>query len=263
VVPWREPYELRGSSTVLREARGEIPRAYSPQYLRRESSRSGAHAGLDTGLDREASATEGECRQERDGEGLGTQVPGVSTGSQEADRNSTGECGEIQNEGSRDVGQSTQWHEYATAGRLESIRPRLVGILPAGRGTWADLRTGGLGPPAYSKVFLVEMARPEREGTEPETVGGKGQGPGRGDESSRRLGCGRPAGTTPGSEQLGSTTARFSLSIDTCCEVRSGWFNRRMRKTARPVVWEGGGAQSPSLDPIRIGRPTGFVIQQG
>jgi hypothetical protein len=30
VVPWREPYELRGSSTVLREARGEIPRAYSP-----------------------------------------------------------------------------------------------------------------------------------------------------------------------------------------------------------------------------------------
>src|SRR5215813_14392554 len=28
--PWREPYELRGSSTVLREARGEIPRAYSP-----------------------------------------------------------------------------------------------------------------------------------------------------------------------------------------------------------------------------------------
>ncbi len=28
-------------------------------------------------------------------------------------------------------------------------------------------------------------------------------------------------------------------------------FNRGMRKTARPVVWEGGGAQSPSLYPIR------------
>jgi len=26
-----------------------------------------------------------------------------------------------------------------------------------------------------------------------------------------------------------------------------------MRKTARPVVWEGDGAQSPSLDPIRTG----------
>src|ERR1019366_10495603 len=30
VVPWREPYERRGSSTVLREPRGEIPRGYSP-----------------------------------------------------------------------------------------------------------------------------------------------------------------------------------------------------------------------------------------
>src|ERR1035437_1868055 len=30
VVPWREPYELRGSSTVLREPRGEIPWGYSP-----------------------------------------------------------------------------------------------------------------------------------------------------------------------------------------------------------------------------------------
>src|SRR5882724_7212069 len=29
-VPWREPYELRGSSTVLREPRGEIPWGYSP-----------------------------------------------------------------------------------------------------------------------------------------------------------------------------------------------------------------------------------------
>jgi hypothetical protein len=27
-------------------------------------------------------------------------------------------------------------------------------------------------------------------------------------------------------------------------------FNRRMRKTARTVVWEGAGAQSPAPDPI-------------
>jgi len=27
-------------------------------------------------------------------------------------------------------------------------------------------------------------------------------------------------------------------------------FNRRMRKTACPVVWEGAGAQSPALHPI-------------
>ena len=28
-------------------------------------------------------------------------------------------------------------------------------------------------------------------------------------------------------------------------------FNRRMRKTARTVVWEGAGAQSPAPDPIQ------------
>jgi len=29
-------------------------------------------------------------------------------------------------------------------------------------------------------------------------------------------------------------------------------FNRWMRKTARPVVWEGAGAKSPALDPINM-----------
>ena len=32
--------------------------------------------------------------------------------------------------------------------------------------------------------------------------------------------------------------------------VSSAGFNRRMRKTARTVVWESDGAQTPSLDPI-------------
>lgn len=48
-----------------------------------------------------------------------------------------------------------------------------------------------------------------------------------------------------------------------CCDVsaslchhnlrldKAAAFNRRMRKTARPVVWEAGGAQSPSVDPIQ------------
>src|ERR1019366_564080 len=40
VAPWREPYELRGSSTVLREPRGEIPRGYSPNAAIARASRS-------------------------------------------------------------------------------------------------------------------------------------------------------------------------------------------------------------------------------
>ena len=32
--------------------------------------------------------------------------------------------------------------------------------------------------------------------------------------------------------------------------MKTAAFNRWMRKTARPVVWEGAGAQSPAPDPI-------------
>jgi hypothetical protein len=35
--------------------------------------------------------------------------------------------------------------------------------------------------------------------------------------------------------------------------VTAAGFNRRMRKTACPVVWEGDQAQSRSLDPIQAG----------
>ena len=38
MAPWWEPYELRGSSTVLRAARGETPWAYSPGDIDRRSS---------------------------------------------------------------------------------------------------------------------------------------------------------------------------------------------------------------------------------
>jgi hypothetical protein len=57
VAQWREPYELRGSSTVLREPRGEIPRGYSSQHLREQPVGGGEDAALTTDLDRKVSAT--------------------------------------------------------------------------------------------------------------------------------------------------------------------------------------------------------------
>ena len=38
-------------------------------------------------------------------------------------------------------------------------------------------------------------------------------------------------------------------------EGKAAGFNRRIRKTVCPVVWEGAGAQSPALDPIVTWRP--------
>jgi group II intron reverse transcriptase/maturase len=51
----------------------------------------------------EATAIEGERRQKRSREGLGTEVPGLSTEPPTADRNCAGESGAIQNEGAGDV----------------------------------------------------------------------------------------------------------------------------------------------------------------
>ena len=40
-------------------------------------------------------------------------------------------------------------------------------------------------------------------------------------------------------------------AIGSCLTIKhEAAFNRRMRKTARTVVWEGAGAQSPAPDPI-------------
>src|SRR5450631_2577652 len=43
--------------------------------------------------------------------------------------------------------------------------------------------------------------------------------------------------------------------------VSSAGFNRRMRKTARTVVWESDGAQTPSLDPIATLQRTACATQ--
>jgi len=159
VVAWREPYELRGSSTVLRGARGETPWAHSPQYLRRQSSGGGEDAEIGTGMDREATATQGEHGKERDGEGVGTKVPGLSTGSQEADRDRAGECQTIQRTGSRIVGWEKKSQQQPTARRLEPVRTRLVGVLPTGRSASPHPGPGRVDPAAYSEVLLAEMAQ--------------------------------------------------------------------------------------------------------
>jgi len=46
------------------------------------------------------------------------------------------------------------------------------------------------------------------------------------------------------------------MDADGGTQVTAAWINRRMRKTARPVVWKGRGAQSPRPHPItyRSGR---------
>ena len=54
-----------------------------------------------------------------------------------------------------------------------------------------------------------------------------------------------------GAEQRGITALWVLDAIRPCFPMKmEAAFNRRMRKIARTVVWEGAGAQSPAPDPI-------------
>src|SRR5512141_2236822 len=54
-----------------------------------------------------------------------------------------------------------------------------------------------------------------------------------------------------GPVECGATPLWLPYAIGSRSAVTAAGFNRRIRKTVRTVVWEGDGAQSPSLDPIR------------
>ena len=112
-----------------------------------------------------------------------------------------------------------------------------------------------MGPQAYPEVLLAAMARPGRTTTETAALGPVRSRFGGRDESSRRLGCGqRPALHRALNNAI---LRRYGFSCHPILRLgNAAGFHRRMRKTARPVVWEGGGERSPSLDPIRVGPPT-------
>ncbi len=63
----------------------------------------GTGEGVDTGMDRKATAATVECHQERGREDLGTEVSGIPTEPPATDRSGTGESGTVQNEGTGEV----------------------------------------------------------------------------------------------------------------------------------------------------------------
>ncbi len=82
---------------------------------------------------------------------------------------------------------------------------------------------------------------------------GAGSGDQRTNEAAGRDNCGRHPGLTndrPTAEGPQPVGVLNVTSLRAWDGRISGRANRRMRKTARPVAWEGVGAQSPAPDPI-------------
>jgi site-specific DNA recombinase len=147
------------------EARAQVlPLRRRLQYLCGQRG-GGADAGVDRGLDRETSAAEGEPRQERQGQGAGTQVSGLSPESPGTDRGSAGSDPTIQNERAADVAKLSEQDQRAVAGRLAALRARLVGLLPLGRRTKAHLPAGGMDQATHPEMLLAALARRAGTGT--------------------------------------------------------------------------------------------------
>jgi hypothetical protein len=86
------------------------------------------------------------------------QVPRLSTEPPTADRNSAGEHRTIQSESAKVVAKLPEQNQQAIAGHMAELHPRLVGILPTGRGQAADLPAGRLDTSAHPKAFLAAVA---------------------------------------------------------------------------------------------------------
>src|ERR1039457_4241911 len=91
----------------------------------------------------------------------GTQDLRLSPELRTADRNSAGEHRAIQGEGEGTLGRSPESHQQRTEESMGKLYPRLVGILPTGRGQGADLSAGRLDTTAHPEVFLVAVAQPK------------------------------------------------------------------------------------------------------
>jgi len=108
----------------------------------------------------------------------------------------------------------------------------------------------GSGP---TQMLLAALENPARA---PKcSAAARGQRPGTGQLllQQRGLADGPPLGSAPGSLEQNTRPTWVPYTLEFCggTSVTSAGFNRRMRKTARPVVWKGCGAKSPHPHPIR------------
>ncbi len=113
----------------------------------------------DQGLDREASATEGERGQERGGEVVGAEVSGVSSEPPRAGGSGAGKYRTIPTEGAGDLARRPIGHESAVTRPVAAADSRLVGLLPAGRAAARDLRAGRMDTTAHTEVLLAAPAQ--------------------------------------------------------------------------------------------------------
>ena len=129
-----------------------------------------------------------------------------------------------------------------------------MGVLPTGREPPTDRPTGGMDTQTHAGLLLATVARAGRKRATATPTRVEGADAASGSEFSGGLALGQNRESAQGALERCPAETRLSNAIGS-----SGPFKRvlqrRMRKTACPVVWGSDGVQTPSLDPIFIWLP--------
>jgi hypothetical protein len=138
--------------------------------------------------------------------------------------------------------------DQQTTGRtMAEIQRGLVELLQAGKQTLANPTAGRTDTPPHAQMFLATLAQQEGLAQRPAQAGGKASPPKSGEQlTRRRMADSKQSSSTHRPKQRHFKTLWIICTIGTLDSVSVG-FNRRMRKTACPVVR----AQSRHPAPIR------------
>jgi hypothetical protein len=112
-----------------------------------------------------------------------------------------------------------------------------------------DLSTGGMDSAAYPEMLLDSVAQRCRTGACARRAGGSSPGAQNSADGPRGLVHGSYNDHECGAEGPNAASLWLPYAIRSCSHVRAAGLNRRMRKTSRPAVWEGGGASIPVTRP--------------
>src|SRR3990167_7124183 len=132
----------------------------------------------------------------------------------------------------------------------------MVELLPVGRLAAGSDKPRRMGAPPHAQMLLVEMAPPARTNQRPAETGSQGSRPGDGLQRTRSVGNSQTLRDATSLEESDAQPLWVYTSMGLCggTKVTSALFNRRMRKTACPVVGKGRGAQSLRPHPIYNGK---------
>ena len=225
-------------------------------------SAAGRPTGACDSISRGSSSTCGwrSTREEWHGTTSGTQVPGFHPDAEAGDRNGSQEPRAVQGPGARTMGSGqsrSATKNYATNG---AIICEAGGLLPAGRGRAGyDQDLERLDTPPYPEVASGSGGTTPAGGTPPSASWASARSRLATPTAARSMAHGEPPGR-PRSVQQRRSDQIWVLMPSDSGGLKPAWCNRRMRKTARPVVWEPWRVQSRQGDPMRARSCSRVVI---